>query len=341
MTATQIHPSIRLIPGEAKTEKKVVFVAWLKHDERTALVGKHLGADVYFIQWGARKWYTVPFRYLWQAFLTWPLLMREKPDVVLVQIPPIPSAIVVYLYAKLFNKQYILDTHSNSFKSKVGRLTQGLHAFLSRNALTTLIHNSDFEETVASWNAPLLRLGYTPDEYPEGTPYDFVEGAFNVVFVCTFSVDEPVENVLEAARMLPDVHIYITGNYKRAPQYLENKPDNVTFTGYIDHEEFIGLLRGTDVIMDLTTQDSTVLMGGYEAISLEKPLVTSDWPILRQYFDRGTIHTDNTPQGIADGIRQSQAELESLQSDIAELHTELLAEWDEHFGELQRLIAEA
>lgn len=337
MTATQINPSVKLLPGSPTLSKKIVFISWLKHDERTALVGKHLGADVYFIQWGARKWYTAALRYIVQTFLTWPILVREKPDVVLLQIPPIFSAPVVYLYAKLFGKQYILDTHSGSFLTRVGRTTQWLHRALSRNALATLVPNVDIEKIVTGWDAPALRLGYTPDDYPVGAAFSFSE-QFNVVFVCTFSPDEPVEEVLNAARELPDCHVYITGNYNRAPHHLQNKPDNVTFTGYIDHDEFVGLMRGADAIMDLTTRDNTVLMGGYEAISLEQPLITSDTPILRSYFNRGTVYVDNTAAGIAAGVRETKENLERLQADIKALHADMNAEWDRDFATLQKII---
>ncbi|MCA9914219.1 MAG: glycosyltransferase [Anaerolineae bacterium] len=337
MTLTQINSSVWIVPNTPTTSKKLVFISWLKNDARSNLLAKHVGADLYYVKWGARKWYLAPLRYIVQSFLTWPILMREKPDVVFLQLPPIFCGPVTFLYARLFGKQYILDTHSGSFMTKIGRATQWLHKFLSRNALVTLVHNSDIEQVVKAWDVPVLLLGYTPDDYPQGAAFEFSD-KFNVVFICTFSPDEPVGEVIEAARQLPDCHVYITGNYNRAPQHLENKPDNVTFTGYIDHDVFIGLLRGGDALMDLTTRDNTVLMGGFEAITLDQPLITSDTPILRSYFNRGTVYVDNTAAGIAAGIREAQENLEQLQTDIQALHTDMDAEWDRDFATLQKLI---
>src|SRR5690606_35298998 len=125
--------------------------------------------------------------------------------------------------------------------SRIGMLTQGMHRFFSKNALITLVPNTDIEQIVKKWDAPVLRLGYTPDDYPEGQAYPLSDG-LNIVFICTFSVDEPVEAVLQAARLYPTAHIYVTGHYDRAKQHLHNQPDNVTFTGYIPYDEFIGLL---------------------------------------------------------------------------------------------------
>jgi hypothetical protein len=132
----------------------------------------------------------------------------------------------------------------------------------------------------------------------------------------------------------------VTGNYQRAPHYRQQAPDNVTFTGYIDKDAFIGLMRGADAIMDLTTRDNTVLMGAYEAISLEQPLITSDWPILRSYFPIGTVHIDNSVAGIVEGIQTAQTDHERLARDIQDLHVQLMAEWDQQFGQLRQLIAD-
>jgi glycosyltransferase involved in cell wall biosynthesis len=331
------RPTVRVQRGKAQN-KKMVFISWLRHDERSALVGKHLGADVYFIQWGRRKPYMAPLRYIVQSFLTWPILRREKPDIILVQVPPIFAGPVVQLYARLYGAKYILDTHSSSFFSTVGRLTTGYHKLLSKGALTTLVPNVTIEAILKRWNCPVIRLGYTPDTYPEGTPYPFSKD-FNVVFISSFSPDEPLETVLEVAEKLPSVHFYITGDYKRKSANIINRQTaNVTFTGYLEYDAFVGLLRGCDAIMDLTTRDATLLMGGYEAVSLEKPLITSDWPILKEYFSSGTVHVANTTEGIAAGIQQAQNNLEKLRGEMRDLKAKMLAEWDENFAKLVKVI---
>lgn len=328
---------IRLLSHENITKQKIILIAWVKHDERSALLGKHIGADVYFIQWGKRAWYMALLRYLVQTVMTWRILQREKPSVAIVEIPPIFAVPVVYYHHRLYGTKFVLDTHSGNFVSRIGRLTLGIHRFFSRAALVTLVPNRNLEQIVQEWDVPVLRLGYTPDNYPQGIPFTFKDG-FRVVFICTFAIDEPVDAVLEAARLLPSVQIYITGNYRRAKHHLVGKPDNVTFTGYIAYEEFVGLLRGSDAILDLTIWESTVLMGGYEAISLQKPLITSNSETLREYFPIGTIHTDNTPEGIADGIKQAQLNIKELQGEIQKLHKQLLDEWDEQFTQFKHLI---
>ncbi|MEM9950292.1 MAG: glycosyltransferase [Chloroflexota bacterium] len=338
MTKT-LHSSIKLLPHESLGDRKIILVSWLSHDERSALLGKHVGADVYFIKWGKRAWYMTPLRYIVQTIITWQVLQQEKPDVVIIQIPPIFSVPVVYLHKLFYGTQYVLDTHSGSFLSRIGRLTQGMHRFFSKEALTTLVPNTDIENKIKQWDAPVQLLGYTPDDYPVGKPFAFErDDVLNIVFICTFAVDEPVEAVIEAASLSPKAHIYITGDYKRAKHLLSNKPDNVTFTGYTEYEVFIGLLRNCDVIMDLTIWENTVLMGAYEAISLHKPLITSNSQVLRDYFPIGTIHIENTPESIAQAIDDVQINMERLQEEIEVLHENLLKEWEENFDSFKKVL---
>ena len=96
------------------------------------------------------------------------------------------------------------------------------------------------------------------------------------------------------------------------------------YVGYLPDEEFYGLLEAAHAVMSLTTQDHTFQSGASEALWLGKPIITSDWPLLRAYFDRGTVHVDNTVQGIRRGIVAMQRDLLSHQAGILTLQEEQL-----------------
>ena len=100
----------------------------------------------------------------------------------------------------------------------------------------------------------------------------------------------------------------------------------------------MGLLRGADVVIDLTTHDHTLLLGAFEAVSLCTPLIISDWPVLRDYFPIGTVHVANTVEGVCEGVRRAQREHAALRQDILHLREKLYAEWHHKFTELQRLL---
>jgi glycosyltransferase involved in cell wall biosynthesis len=87
----------------------------------------------------------------------------------------------------------------------------------------------------------------------------------------------------------------------------------VKFTGFLPDEEYLGLLRGVQAIMVLTTNNHTMQRGACEAVSLGKPIITSDWPVLRSYFNKGTIHVDNSYHGIKEGILEMREKREFLE----------------------------
>jgi glycosyltransferase involved in cell wall biosynthesis len=318
---------------------KITFISWVPYHRRTELLAQHLGATVHFVHYGqSGKLIQAPIRYVVQALRTWPILNRERPDVVLVQNPPIFAVLVTFLYSLRCSAQYVIDSHSGAFVSRKWRWSLGLHRVLSRGALTTIVHNKSQEEVVERWGCRYCVLGFTPGDYPSGRVLP-LDGQFTVAMVCSFvDRDEPIGVVLEAARRLPKVSFYITGDYNCVPQQLlAQKPDNCCFTGYLPYDQYVGLLRGVDAIMVLTGFDETLLMGGFEAVSLGKPLITSGWPVLRDYFSLGTVHTDNTVEGICEGVRRAQSDYDALHRDMLRLRDQLEDEWRQKVRELEDL----
>ncbi len=75
-----------------------------------------------------------------------------------------------------------------------------------------------------------------------------------MVVVNSFAVDEPLAELLEAARRLPELRFFVTGNPELARRgLLASKPTNVEFTGFVSEEKYAGLLRAADVVVVLTT----------------------------------------------------------------------------------------
>src|SRR5439155_1727924 len=96
-------------------------------------------------------------------------------------------------------------------------------------------------------------------------------------------------------------------------------------------------LRAADVVLVLTTHDHTMQRGGYEAMALGKPLVTSDWGILRETFSRGTIHVRNEPHAIAAGVRRALADRERLGAEMRSLGVERQILFASRLAELLRV----
>lgn len=317
---------------------KISFVAWLPYHRRTELLAQHLGASLHFVHWGqTAELSRAPLKYFIQGIRTWRILKQEKPSIILVQNPPIFCALVAFLYAQRHESQYIIDSHTGAFVSWKWRWSLGLHRMLSRRALTTLVHNRSQEEIVKTWKCPYMLLAYTPGDYSPFEPYP-LNDQFNVAVISSFRSDERPEVVFRAAARLPGVAFYLTGNSKRlARSVLAKRPNNCHLTGYLPYERYVGLLQGADAVMALTARDDTLLMGGFEAVCIGQPLITSDWPVLKEFFALGTVHVPYTEEGIYDGVRRVQAEHDSLQRDMLRLRDRLGDTWKERLRELKEL----
>jgi glycosyltransferase involved in cell wall biosynthesis len=170
-----------------------------------------------------------------------------------------------------------------------------------------------------------------------------LEGTCNVVFVCSYDEDEPVEEAIAAARQIdPSWRLYITGNYRRHVARfpsLASPPDTVKLTGFLTEGDYQTLLRSADVILALTTHDHTLMCVAYEAVSLVKPVVASDMSAMRAYFRRGFVFTENSAAAIAAALRSAVHQGQQLRSEATILRSELEADWNARFADLQHQIA--
>lgn len=71
-----------------------------------------------------------------------------------------------------------------------------------------------------------------------------------------------------------------------------------------------------------------MLSGAHEALALEMPLITSDWPPLRKYFSAGTAYVNNSVKGIVSGVNYVQLEKDRMKEEMRILKREKLAEWE-------------
>jgi hypothetical protein len=81
-----------------------------------------------------------------------------------------------------------------------------------------------------------------------------------------------------------------------------------------------------------------MLSGAYEALAVEKPLITSNWTTLKDYFNKGTIYVDNSAAEITNAIQTAQNKKEQLMKEIHQLKLEKTKEWDDKFANFKRLL---
>jgi glycosyltransferase involved in cell wall biosynthesis len=318
-------------------QNKVIFIAWSAYSRRSQLIAEQLGIPLFLIHALRRRYFLAPLRYLLQAIRTLLLLVRERPAMTFVQNPPILLALLVYLYTRLLGGAYVIDSHTGALLAPWWRWSLPLHAFLSRRARATLVTNDHLAALVRRWGAPVYIVPDIPADFPAGSAFPVAAG-FSVAVINTFSPDEPVAELLQAAAALPAVTFYITGDPIRAnARDLRQAPPNVHFTGFLPDAQYIGLLRAVQGVVVLTTDNHTMQRGACEALWLGQPLLISDWPFLRRYFHKGAVYTANTSAEIQAGIQRLHEALPQLKADIGRLQQERRAAWTADYARLREL----
>jgi glycosyltransferase involved in cell wall biosynthesis len=303
------------------------------------MFAKELGAKLYCIHY--LRFQTLPYapiKYILQAARTLQVLFAERPQTIHVQNPPFVCTLVVYFYCLVMGAQFVIDHHSAAF-ARVWDWALPIQKLLARRAVTNIVTNQHWADIIHSWNAHALILVDPFLALPTGQAFPVSPG-FNVAFISTFAPDEPLDAVLKAAAQLPEVHFYITGDTRRKPKsFFDNLPTNVTCTSFLPDDQYIGLLGAVDAIMALTTRDHTLQLGGCEAVSVGQPLITSDWPFLRDFFSQGTVYVANTSDSIRDGILKMQKRHKNLQREMMTFRQDKRKEWDTRLAQLKQIVA--
>ena len=311
-----------------------LFIVWgaFGGSRRSEQIAKKFNIDVEYVYFTANRGLLyAPIKYVYQAIATLILLARRRPGVIFIQNPPTFAPIFVYLHHLLFGAKFIIDTHTGALIYPQWQWTLPLQRFLSRRALTTILTNEHLARQVASWGAESFILEDPPIVIEVTKPMILKKSMLNVVMVCVADPDEPVAEMIEVARKLPDMDFYITGNFKNNPHFRDvvcNPPANVHFTGFL-RKDYFALLEAVDVVLCLTTDDHTFQSGANEALWLGKPLITSDWQILRRYFNQGTVHVDNTVESIQRGLEEIQRNYSDFQAGILALQEKRCRQWYE------------
>jgi glycosyltransferase involved in cell wall biosynthesis len=272
-------------------------------------------------------------------------LFIDRPEIVIVQNPSMSLTAVTCLLKRFMCFSLVVDRHSNfkfdtmGLRSLKYKAFHFLSKYTVRKTDLTIITNKFLKELVGTWGGRGFVL---PDKLPrlslaEKRP---LAGENNIVFVCTYSADEPIDEVIKAAHLIDSsIVIHITGDYwKLEKRHIAEAPGNVVFTGFLDEKDYQSLLYSCDVVMVLTTNDHTLVCGAYEAVSLGKPLILSNKEALLNYFNKGVVFTENTGESIANAICTAIDQAAALKDEIVKLGTELEDSWNLQFYGLKKLL---
>ncbi len=323
---------------------RAIWITW-EFQRRSLELAEAFNAKLCLVLYSRRNQVFKPFLL---SLRTLKIIFVNRPRIVFVQNPSNILAAFVCLLRKFLRFKVIVDRHSNFiFSDSDARQYSRLSMFISnqlsnfslKNADLTIVTNRHIKDLVEKVGGKAFIL---QDKLPclkAGTTIP-LKGKNNIVFPCTFSPDEPIDEVIKAADYLDDeTYIYVTGN---SQGYLAGSkiaiPRQIIFTGFLCEEEYQSLLYSCSLLLALTTRPHTLLCCAYEAVSLCKPFVLSDHPELKEYFYKGSVIVENRGENIAKGIHKVISNYDFFSNEIAELKRELEEKWDNRFHRLEVLL---
>ena len=324
-----------------------IWITWEEHRRSTEL-SKAFNSKLYVLTSPENNIIRRFIRYVVLSIKTLRVLYYNKPKIVFAQNPSVVLAMILSVWKSFFKYILIVDRHSNFklenmdskyFKWKMFHIISN---YSIRRADITIVTNKFLSDIVNKLGGSGFILEDKLPEMCEGKKIK-LPGEINIVFVSTFSDDEPIDEVIEAAKHIDDKwNIYITGKYHR---YFSRKaidindlPNNIFLTGFLPESEYQTLLKSADVIIILTREEYLLNCGSYEGISIGKPIILSDTKTIRNYFNKGVIYTKSSDVDISKAIVNCVEHKDELERGIGILKNELTIDWEAKFEKLNNKI---
>lgn len=257
-------------------------------------------------------------RYLIQGGRTLKILLKHRPRLVIAQNPPVFAPLLAWVYCFCSGAKLYIDSHTAAFVDKKWVFFHRLFKFVAKRADLNSCHNYKNLELLRQWGVkPAMVMPFCAPEYDWGElSRPMADAALEkragvsllpVMMVNRFAVDDDWRVVVETARVMPEADFFITGDCGKSAEAVKGAPGNVCFTGYLEHGEFLKLMRHCKVVIALTTRRDTLLWSIREAMALRKPFITTDSEVLRHYYGEAGLFAEHNPERIKEKILQAVA----------------------------------
>jgi len=288
---------------------RTMYVLWAPSSRRLEELADIFGGSI----WASHILFRVRaaslLRYFIQGMRTLSHLFREDPDIVVVQNPPIFTALAGLIYKRLRKRILWIDNHcvwseKNIRQPLIYVMIKSIEAYCFRRAdLNTAPHTY--------WSREIERLGgrsnvmtivdFVDEEWLNGADLTIRERLFKGFkwLLVSPSGGNPMERpdiVAKAIRDLDDIALVVTGNRR----YLKRQIDavgkgvkNVFFPGFLPEEEYRGLIATCDAAVNITDEPLTVPHFISEALAAGKPIVTTSDPSIRSLLGDKAVYVDH------------------------------------------------
>lgn len=306
---------------------RIVWLSWLDH-QRTRGIAAAFGHEVMVWEYGR----TGLARYISVGWRTALWLARERPDAVIVQCPSIILALLALVLRPILGFSVIVDAHNEivqNFNFPNSRFMAFAYRVVLQKANFVIVTNSSLANQVRVKggrptilpDAIVSRGAFT--RHTHSVP-------FKVAVISTFAPDEPIDEIVGAARKLGAAYRFsMTGKLgDRAREVEASKPDSLVLTGFLSDDDYWRLLEDSDLIIDLTLKSSCLVCGAYEALSIPRPLVLSDDAESRRWFGDAAVYTANSTADIVDAVQTLASRYSEFSARQAQAISDIQSRWN-------------
>lgn len=314
------------------------FISWTSAHRRSSELAHALGFEPVFIYRSAKF---LPVRYLRQGVATWKWLRMARPEVVMVMQPPAVSLPFVALYCAAHRAVMVGDLHSGVFSDPRWRWARRLVLASLRRFGFAVVPNPELARACeeAGVRTIVCYAYITKHSKPVSRPVSISPDQNYVLVPLTYSFDEPIDEILEAAALVPEVSWVLTG--KAPPTLAHRAAPNVVFPGFVSSEEYRRLRAFSTAVLALTTQERTMQSAGFEALADGTPLITSPTRVLVAFFGQAATYARPESNSISAAVRSVLSTQDERRKAMAELRTVRLAGQDDSIQQILRLCRNA
>ncbi len=257
-----------------------------------------LGAE----EWDYSVFYRVkllaPIRYLIQAVKTFIKLVESRPNVVIVQNPPIFATLTCVIYSRIYPVKTIIDHHSVWSMDRI--ITNPIVKFLVNWVEKFCISRADLNTTYTEcWECVLNRIGarkaltvydFVNEEWTKEADFSFTkslpEDRRVIAVPCSggHALERP-DLLIEACKDL-NATVVITGAKKFLQKHIgkarELNVENVVFAGFLSDEQYRGLIAFCDFAADSSLQPFGIPHVITEALAAGRPIIVGRNPAVEK-----------------------------------------------------------
>jgi len=244
-------------------------------------------------------------RHMLSSFWTILILLKKRPAIIFIQLSFLLLLIsALYKVFRFGNVVLIADCHTKALRRKAKGVFNIIFWPIKKLSFKfvnlSIISNEEMIPDIISLHPNFVIL---PDKIP-GIKFEQRENEVKYcVYVSSFAVDEPFEEIIKVAEYLnPKIRLYWTGKIPKNKIDDITTPDNLVFTDYLSFKDYYNLLGNSSCVIALTTEKGCLQSGAYEALSLEIPLVISDTSALKNYFQNSAVYTSHDPEDVYKSI---------------------------------------